>query len=216
MQFASSWSRSCRRWVAHVNSMQAGIDEAGRGALAGPLLVACVGGLPVDASWVQDLRDSKKLSAAKRECLFEDITRDCQWVETEEIDARQIDRVNIFNATLGGMGALLNRLRATHDVARVVVDGNHLPESASGDARVVAMPKADDIVREVMAASIVAKVTRDRIMAAHPDTRFSFAQHKGYGTGLHRMEIQDHGRTAFHRQSFKFQGEKLPFRITKK
>ena len=98
-RLASSWSRRAAARVTRINSMEFGIDEAGRGALAGPLVVACVGGLPTGAAWVQELRDSKALSAKKRERLFEAIQRDCKWVATEEVSAAEIDRVNILQAT---------------------------------------------------------------------------------------------------------------------
>ena len=197
------------------HGMLAGIDEAGRGALAGPLLVACVGGLPTGAEWIDELRDSKRLSPAKRERLFTHIQRDCDWVDTERVEAEEVDRVNILQATLGGMAALLDRVRDAKDVARVVVDGDVLPETATGDTRIVALVKADDAVREAMAASIVAKVTRDRIMALHGDQRFSFARHKGYGTKAHYAELREHGPTTFHRKSFNLRSSgKLPFIIS--
>ena len=179
-----------------------GIDEAGRGALAGPVVVACVGGLP-DAEWVSGLRDSKRMTPRRREVMFDHITADAAWVRTATVDAPTVDAKNVLRANLDAMGSLADAVLQHDPRASVVVDGDQWPTGHGPGGRVACVVKADASVREAMAAGIVAKVTRDRVMAAYPDERFSFAAHKGYGTARHYQELQAHGAIpGFHRRSF--------------
>lgn len=186
-----------------VNMMSFGIDEAGCGALAGPLLVACVGGLPDDTEWVSKLRDSKKLSEKRRGILYTQIVRDCTWVRTERVSPHAIDISNIQHVNQCAMGRLVRdvALHHTRDGIRIIVDGNRDP--IPSNEHVTCLVKADTQIPEVMAASIVAKVSRDREMTQRACSEYAFARHKGYGTSAHYMEINTHGPIpGWHRMSF--------------
>jgi ribonuclease HII len=199
--------------------MHVGVDEAGRGALAGPIVVAGVGNLPADAAWLASLRDSKKLTARRRDALYDLITSSC-YVCTKEASPRRIDEVNVFRANQEAMGEVVTDAFRS-GAARVTVDGNAYPDGFEGDARVTCLVRADTQIKEVMAASIVAKVSRDRLVSAHASNdRFAFARHKGYGTTLHYAELHEHGAVAgWHRQTFNLHTNRdqprLPFVITK-
>lgn len=189
--------------------MRFGIDEAGRGALAGPIVLACVGGLPPDAPWVAGLRDSKKLSANRRQRLAQQIFRGAAWVRTRAVGPETIDAQNVLVANQGGMERLADDVLEEHGFdAEVVVDGDVFPTHyAPGESKhtpsVTCLVRADASVQEVMAASIVAKHTRDTIMETFEDGRFSFHRHKGYGTAAHFRELKEHGPVeGWHRMSF--------------
>jgi ribonuclease HII len=175
----------------------AGIDEAGRGPWAGPVVAAAVvlheGAIP------DGLRDSKALSAAQRELLFDHI------METAEVgigiaDVPRIDSDNILAATLWAMGSAVRNLGMQPGSA--LVDGNRPPKL---DCPVQTIVKGDALSLSIAAASIIAKVTRDRMMselaALHPD--YGFDRHKGYGTPQHRAALERFGVTDCHRRSFR-------------
>lgn len=176
----------------------AGVDEAGRGPLAGPLAVAAV--ILDPARPIAGLNDSKKLSEAKREALYPQIIeRALAWCVVL-IEVEEIDRLNIFQATMTGMSrALAGLTPAAHDA---LIDGNKLPKDLPCRGR--AIVGGDALEPAISAASILAKVSRDRLMVAldqlHPG--YGFAVHKGYPTPAHLAALQVLGPCARHRRSF--------------
>jgi ribonuclease HII len=172
-----------------------GIDEAGRGPWAGPVVAAAVVLDPGDIP--AGLDDSKKLTEAQREALMEPILRTAR-VGIGIAEAEQIDRDNILQATLWAMARALDAIGGA-DLA--LIDGNRAPLLPCPAKTIV---KGDSRSLSIAAASIVAKVTRDRIMARHDATYplYGFARHKGYGTAFHRQALLRHGPTPLHRRSF--------------
>ncbi|MFA0922898.1 ribonuclease HII [Xanthomonas fragariae] len=177
----------------------AGVDEAGRGPLAGPVAVAAVVFDPSKPR-INGLDDSKQLSAERREQLYARIVERALAWSVVLIDSEEIDRINIYQATMLGMR------RAVEGVAHVAgfarIDGNRVPKGLPCPAE--ALIGGDALDRAIMAASIVAKVTRDRLMhelhAQHPEYRFD--RHKGYSTPVHLAALQTHGPCPQHRRSF--------------
>lgn len=176
-----------------------GVDEVGRGPLAGPVVAAAVI-VPEDAV-IDDLNDSKKLSPKRREIVFEQIVEMELACAIGIIDSENIDRMNIHKASLMAMRKAVTDLKRNPDF--VLVDGTFpIPNISMPQAAVV---KGDACCRSIAAASIVAKVTRDRIME-HYETlypTFSFSRHKGYPTPAHLEELAMHGPCEIHRRSFK-------------
>jgi len=179
----------------------AGVDEAGRGPLAGPVVAAAVvfaGGVPADVACLLD--DSKKLTAAQRELAFAAL-RACGVAEigVGAASVADIARLNILHASLLAMARAVRRLRVPPDIA--LVDGNRAP-ALSCDVRCVV--GGDALCLSIAAASIVAKVVRDRAMARlharHP--AYGWAQNAGYGTVAHRAALRSVGPCAHHRQDF--------------
>jgi ribonuclease HII len=181
----------------------AGIDEAGRGPLAGPVLAAAV--ILDPARPIDGLDDSKKLTAPRREALATLIRRNALAWSYAWADAEEIDNLNILQATLLAMRRSILGLRVWP--SRVEVDGNCMPDLVFGARRLdgVAIVGGDASVASIAAASILAKVERDRIMirvdALYP--QYGFARHKGYGTPEHRLSIDRHGPCPQHRLSFR-------------
>jgi len=175
----------------------AGIDEAGRGPLAGPVVAAAVV-LPDNYSY-PGIDDSKKLTARNRERLFEVIRADALSVGIGVIDAPIIDEINILRATLLAMKEAVADLHITPDY--LLVDGNrYVPVDVPQETIV----KGDGRSISIAAASIVAKVSRDRIMEIYHRQfpYYNFFKNKGYGTVEHRQAIKDHGFCRLHRRSF--------------
>ncbi len=176
----------------------AGVDEAGRGPLAGPVAVAAV--ILDPANPIPGLADSKALSAARREALEPLIQRRALAYRVILVDAATIDRLNILQATLQGMAeALAGLLPAPH---AALIDGNRVPKSLLCPARAIVGGDASEPA--IGAASILAKVARDRYMDAL-DTRhpgYGFARHKGYPTADHLEALRRLGPCAEHRRSF--------------
>lgn len=174
----------------------AGIDEAGRGPWAGPVVAAAV---VLDADNIPaGLNDSKKLSAARRDELFDDITASAE-VGVGIADVALIDDRNILGATMWAMAEGLRRLHMKPALA--LIDGNRAPKIDCPARTVV---KGDGVSLSIAAASIIAKVTRDRMMA-ELDARFpgyEFARHKGYGTAIHQRALAQLGPCPAHRRSF--------------
>jgi ribonuclease HII len=176
----------------------AGVDEAGRGCLAGPVVAAAVI-LPKDLT-IEGLKDSKKLTEKQRERLFVKIEDEAIGVSTGIVDSREIDRTDILRASLRAMQIAVDNLSEKPDF--LLIDGrdiieHHIPQRA--------LIKGDGVSTSIAAASIIAKVTRDRMMVDleplyHP---FKFSVHKGYGTALHMEELRAHGPTAIHRMTFR-------------
>ncbi len=195
---AQAAQRPLLRSSLPIHGLVAGVDEAGRGPLAGPVVVAAV--ILDPKRRIRGLADSKALAEARRETLCERIqARALAW-RVEFVDVDEIDRINILQATLVGMSRALHALRPAPVLARV--DGNCLPRDlpCAGEAVV----RGDATVPAIMAASILAKVARDRFMreldAVHPG--YGFAQHKGYSVPEHFEALRRLGPCAAHRRSF--------------
>ncbi len=176
----------------------AGVDEAGRGPLAGPVAVAAVildPQRPIDG-----LNDSKQLSESRREALYPLIVERALAWRIEFVEADEIDRLNILQATLVGMRRALCGLSPRAEFARI--DGNRLPTALPCPAEAVV--GGDALDPAIMAASILAKVARDRAMQAlhliHP--HYGFDRHKGYPSPLHLAALREHGPCPQHRRSF--------------
>jgi ribonuclease HII len=185
-----------------ANGPVAGVDEAGRGPLAGPVVAAAVildRGRPV-----RGLADSKKLSPSRRDDLAILIRRRAVSWSVAWADPAEIDAVNVLAATMLAMRRAIAGLHVRP--ASVQVDGNRLPDLRFGDVHLEgeAIVGGDDRVAAISAASILAKTTRDRIMVEldeiYPD--YEFARHKGYGTRAHFERLQQHGPCRVHRRSF--------------
>lgn len=175
----------------------AGVDEAGRGPLAGPVTVAAV--ILDQTNIPPGLNDSKKLTQAKREALFEAILATSH-VSVVSVPPREIDRINILQATLRAMRLAVASLPRRVDLA--LFDGRDVPKELGCQGRAVI--GGDALVLSIAAASIMAKVTRDRMMQrAHSIyPAYGFASHKGYGTSEHLCALEKHGATPLHRLSF--------------
>ena len=181
-----------------------GVDEAGRGPLAGPVCAAAVI-LPQDLM-IEGLNDSKKLTEKRREALYEIITREAVAYGIAFADEREIDEINILQATFLAMRRAFEKLTVTPDIA--LIDGNRAPWLSCREHTIV---HGDALSASIAAASILAKVTRDRLMeeydAQYP--QYGFAVHKGYGTQRHYAALREFGACPIHRQTFlrKFYGE---------
>ena len=175
----------------------AGVDEAGRGPLAGPVVAAAVVFSP--GTYHPGIRDSKKLSPTQREHLFEWILTHAFCIGTGMVEPAEIDRINIRQASFLAMRNAIGRLNPPPDF--LLIDGETLPQNLIPQQ---AYHRGEDRCFSIAAASIVAKVTRDRLMvAAHQRyPQYGFDQHKGYGTALHRQRILEHGPCPLHRKSF--------------
>ena len=175
----------------------AGVDEAGRGPLAGPVVAAAV--ILDDLNPIRGLADSKVLTARKREKLYDEIRAKALCCSVAEASVDEIDQFNILQATMLAMRRAVEGLRLKPSL--VLVDGNRLPVLAM---RAEAIVKGDSKVAAISAASILAKVTRDRwcaeLDAQYP--QYGFASHKGYGTAEHLLALQTHGACPQHRKTF--------------
>lgn len=175
-----------------------GIDEAGRGPLAGPVVVASVI-MPKD-SMIEGVNDSKKISESKREKLYEKIIEEAISYGVGIIDQKEIDEINILNATKKGLTASLKELSIKPDIilvdALTGIDTLQIPYQS--------IIKGDAKAYSISAASIIAKVTRDRIMRKYDEIypQYQFAKHKGYGTAAHITSIKEYGICPIHRLSF--------------
>ena len=177
-----------------------GVDEAGRGPLAGAVVAGAVI-IPEYFSELDEINDSKKLTEKKREKLFEIIMEKCI-VGIGISDEKEIDEVNILNATFSAMRKAISQVTEKTEFDVILVDGNHKIKGYMGKQEEVI--KGDAKSLSIAAASIVAKVTRDRMML-EVDKEFpeyGFAKHKGYGTKLHREILLEKGPCKYHRKSF--------------
>lgn len=172
--------------------MICGIDEAGRGCLAGPLVVAGV----ILKNSVDGLADSKKLTEKRREALFDKIVQNAEY-EIVFTDNKTIDDIGLSLAIKNSIIQIISVLNPKH----TIMDGN----TTFGVKGVEAIIKADDKIAEVSAASILAKVSRDKYIVEQASNfpMYQFEKHKGYGTALHRSLIKEHGYCELHRRSFK-------------
>lgn len=183
-----------------------GIDEVGRGPLAGPLVVGAVVLPDEKPEWVLELKDSKKLSAKKREKLNEVIIEGALATGLGWVSASELDEVGISEALRVATRRAVKSVQSLHaSFSQIVIDGkvNFLKGTAL-EKYVSTMPKADDLVREVSAASIIAKVARDRYMVELSELypEYGFNSHVGYGTAKHIAAIREFGITPEHRKSF--------------
>lgn len=181
----------------HQPGLVAGVDEAGRGPLAGPVVAAAV--ILDDEQPIEGLADSKVLSEKRRTRLYHEIMGRALCCSIASASVEEIDQLNILNATMLAMQRAVQGLRLKP--SRVLVDGNRLPQL---DVFAEAIVKGDSKVRAISAASILAKVTRDQYMddmdARYPG--YGFAKHKGYGTAEHLAALKTLGITPVHRLSF--------------
>ena len=175
-----------------------GIDEAGRGPLAGPVVVAAV--IMPRNSMIEGVNDSKKVSEKKREVLYEQILQEAISYGIGIIDQKEIDNINILNATKKGLTTAVQALTVKPD--RIIVDAlEHIDTCHIPYTSII---KGDAKCYSIAAASIIAKVTRDRIMRQWDKIypKYGFAKHKGYGTKAHIEAIKEYGLTPIHRLSF--------------
>ena len=197
MEYEAKAARQGFRYIS-------GIDEAGRGPLAGPVVAAAVIFSPnID---IVDLDDSKKLSPKKREELFLKIKERATTYGIAVIGHRIIDEINILQAARLAMNQAVDQLNPVPDL--LLIDGNQKIDSTLDQWTIV---KGDSKSLSIAAASVLAKVTRDRIMDDYHKIypQYEFNRHKGYGTKLHRTLIQEHGPCPIHRSKFKGVSEYL-------
>ena len=175
-----------------------GIDEAGRGPLAGPVVVACVV-MPRD-SIIEGINDSKKISEKKRERLYDEIIANAISYEVGIIDQKTIDDINILNATKLGLTTAVKGLTVKPEI--ILVDA--LTNIDTCGIKYQSIIKGDAKCYSIACASIIAKVTRDRIMRQWDEIypQYGFEKHKGYGTAAHIQEIKEYGLCPLHRHSF--------------
>lgn len=197
MRLKKFWQAEQAAFSWDVPGLIAGVDEAGRGPLAGPVVAAAV--ILDDLKPIKGLADSKQLTAKRRERLYDEIRAKALCCSIAEASVEEIDRLNILQATMLAMQRAVAGLRLKPH--KVLVDGNRLP---SLDVLAEAIVSGDALVPAISAASILAKVTRDRQLEAldqqHP--AYGFAKHKGYGTAQHLQALQQLGPLPEHRRSF--------------
>ena len=175
-----------------------GVDEAGRGPLAGPVCAAAV--ILAPNTEIEGLNDSKKLSEKKREALFDVIKEKALAYSIAYASVDEIEEFNILNATYIAMNRAINSLNITPDFA--IIDGNRIPKDISVES--AALVKGDMKSMSVAAASVLAKVSRDRLMLEYDlkYPEYAFKKHKGYGTKEHYEKIAQNGICEIHRKSF--------------
>ena len=176
----------------------AGIDEAGRGPLAGPVVIGCV--IMKPESFIEYVNDSKKLSETKREMLYNKITTEAIEWSTGIVWQNEIDEINILNATKKALTLAIDNLKIRPD--KILVDA--LDKIDTRGIPYISVIKGDAKIYSISAASIIAKVTRDRIMRQWDEVypQYGFAKHKGYGTAVHIQNIKEYGICPLHRKSF--------------
>jgi len=187
-------------------SLVCGVDEAGRGPLAGPVFAAAVI-LPPD-TLIEGVNDSKKLSEKKRDALFDVIREKALAYGIAAADHSEIDAINILQATFLAMRRAVEMLEPTPDL--IIVDGNRLPPDLPAEGRTLI--KGDALCHSIACASILAKVSRDRFMLAMAEKyqQYQFEKHKGYGTAAHIAALREHGMCPIHRRSFLKKIEGIP------
>lgn len=176
----------------------AGIDEAGRGPLAGPVTVGVV--IMKPESFIEGINDSKKISETKREKLYDEITKEALDWSVGIVDQNEIDEINILNATKKALTKALDDLKIKPE--RILVDAlEHIDTKGIPYTSII---KGDAKIYSIGAASIIAKVTRDRIMREYDEVypEYGFAKHKGYGTAAHIEAIKKFGPCPLHRKTF--------------
>jgi ribonuclease HII len=197
------YERQC--WIRGWMNV-AGVDEAGRGPLAGPVVAAAV--IFPRGFFIPDVNDSKQLTRLQREVLYNQIMSNTVAVGVGKVDNVTIDEVNILNATFKAMHEAVHQLSIPPD--HLLVDGNRFADQGIPYTTIV---NGDSLSFSVAAASIIAKVTRDRMMVEF-DMKFpgyGFARHKGYGTTEHHRAITKLGLSPIHRRSFKIKNSMISF-----
>lgn len=182
---------------AEIYPVVCGVDEAGRGPLAGDVFAAAV---IFDNDVVIDgINDSKKLTAKKREALFDEIIAKAKYYSIKTATVQEIEEINILNSAMLAMKRAIEDLPCTPDIA--LIDGNKTPDLSCNTAAVIG---GDAKSQAIAAASILAKVSRDRYMLeiAQKYPLYKFEKHKGYGTKLHYEMLDKYGASEIHRQSF--------------
>ena len=181
-----------------MSSIVAGVDEAGRGPLAGPVVAAAV--ILPENNEIDGLRDSKKLSPKQREVLFGKIKNNAISIGIGQSSVKRIDEMNIRNATFMAMQRALGHLTIKPNSA--MIDGESLPNQIIPNLGII---RGDDTVDSIKAASIVAKVTRDNLMIRYSKIfpEYGLDKHKGYGTAMHMEALRKYKATPIHRRSFK-------------
>lgn len=181
----------------YTPGLMAGVDEAGRGPLAGPVVAAAV--ILDDLNPIHGLADSKKLTPLRRERLYDEIRAKALCCSIAQASVEEIDSLNILQATMLAMKRAVEGLRLKPN--KVLVDGNRLPTLGILAEAIV---KGDALVPAISAASILAKVYRDRWCEAYhlEYPQYGFAGHKGYGTAVHLAALREHGACPQHRKSF--------------
>ena len=182
--------------MKNTNNIIAGVDEAGRGPLAGPVVAAAVI-LPKNHS-IEGLIDSKKLTAKKREKLYKEITNICDY-GIGIVSHRTIDKINVLQATFKAMKVAIQNLKQKPD--NTLIDGYGLPDQVIKNEGVIG---GDNLIECISAASIIAKVTRDELMLKIDDIfpEYGFAKHKGYGTKAHMENLNIYKACPIHRKTF--------------
>ena len=175
-----------------------GIDEAGRGPLAGPVVIGCV--IMPEDSMIEGVNDSKKVSEKKREKLYDEIIQNAVSWSVAIIDKNDIDELNILNATKKGVTEAIKTLKVKPEL--ILVDA--LKEIDTCGIKYESIIKGDAKCYSISAASIIAKVTRDRIMRQWDEVypQYGFAKHKGYGTKAHIEALKEYGPCPIHRKTF--------------
>ena len=183
-----------------------GIDEAGRGPLAGPVVVAC--SLMPKESMIEGVNDSKKISEKKREKIYEEIVQEAIAYGVGIIDQEEIDKINILNATKKGLTIAIRQMEEKLEEKNIKKPDVILVDALTGIDTLGIPYKSiihgDAISYSIACASIIAKVTRDRIMRKMDEMypQYGFAKHKGYGTAAHMQAIRENGLCPLHRRSF--------------
>ena len=176
----------------------AGIDEAGRGPLAGPVVVACC--IMPENSWIEGVNDSKKVSEKKRETLYQLITQEAISWQVGIVNQEEIDELNILNATKKALTIAVDEMKIKPD--RILVDA--LEHIDTHQIPYTSIIPGDAKCYSIAAASIIAKVTRDHIMQEWDEIypQYGFKKHKGYGTASHIQALKEFGPCPLHRRSF--------------
>lgn len=185
------------KYISQGKNLICGVDEAGRGPLAGPVCAAAV--IMPEGLIIESVNDSKKLTAKKREKLFDIIKNEAICYSVAFASASEIDEINILNATHLAMTRAVEGLEKAPEV--VLVDGNSLPKWYYNSEAIV---KGDAVCHSIACASILAKVSRDRLMLLEAEKypQYSFEKHKGYGTKVHTQAIKEYGPCPIHRKTF--------------
>ncbi len=180
-----------------------GVDEAGRGPWAGPVMAGAVALSPDPALRPKGLRDSKLLSEARREALAVEIKEKALFWAVAEASAAEVDELNPLQASMLAMRRAVEALRVNQPLARILIDGNRVPQGLPAPAE--AIVKGDSTEESIAAASILAKVARDHVMIElsklHPE--YDWARNKGYGVPAHQAALLAYGPTVHHRRSFR-------------
>lgn len=185
------------KYISQGKKLICGVDEAGRGPLAGPVCAAAV--IMPEGLIIEGVNDSKKLTAKRRENLFDIIKNEAVCYSVAFASASEIDEINILNATHLAMNRAVEGLEKASEV--VLVDGNSLPKWYYNSEAIV---KGDAVCHSIACASILAKVSRDRLMLLEAEKypQYSFEKHKGYGTKVHVQALKEYGPCPIHRKTF--------------